>query len=96
MKSIDTITSQYTPLELYELTTDTIKNIGSGTNNAILTINEDVISIQNGSILIETIKEVGNSRYVISEKRLGMYDLYLLFELFENVVDEHLNQNEEL
>lgn len=87
---MDTLTSQYTPLELYDLTTDTIKNIGSGANNAILTINEDVISIQNGSILFQTLKEIDGERYVISEKQLEMYELYSLFELFENVYDNHL------
>jgi hypothetical protein len=92
MKSIETLTSRFTPSELYDLTTDTLKNIGSGANNAMLTINEDVISIQNGSIFIETIKEVGNSRYVISEKRLGMYELYQLFELFENTYDNFLDK----
>lgn len=91
MKYLDTLTSRYTPTSLYNLTTDTIMNMGSGSNNAILTINDDVISIQrNGSILIQTIKEVDGERYIISEKQLEMYDLYLLFELFENVYDNHL------
>lgn len=91
MKSIDTLTSQYTPLELYNLTTDTIRNMGSGSNNAILTINEDIISIQrNGSILFQTLKEIDGEKYVISEEQLEMYNLYSLFELFENVYDNHL------
>lgn len=95
MKHLDTLTSQYTPTELYDLTTDTIGNVGSGSNNAMLTSSEDIISIQkNGSICIEIIKEVDNQRYVISEKQLEMYDLYLLFELFENVYDNHLFKEE--
>jgi len=95
MKYLDTLTSRYTPTSLYDLTTDTIMNMGSGSNNAMLTNNEDIISIQrNGSILFQTIKEIDGERYVISEKQLEMYDLYSLFELFENVYDNHLFKEE--
>lgn len=85
-----TLTSQYTPSELYDLITDTIGYIGSGANNATLTSSDDIISIQrNGSILLQVIKEVDGERYVVSEKELELYDLYQLFELFENVYDNH-------
>lgn len=97
MRHLDTLTSLYTPTELYDLATDTIANMGSGSNNAILTINDDVISIQrNGSILFQTIKEIDGERYVISEKQLEMYELYSLFELFENIYVNHLFKEEAL
>ena len=97
MKYLDTLTSRYTPTSLYDLTTDTIMNMGSGSNNAMLTKNEDIISIQrNGSILFQTIKEIDGERYVISEKQLEMYELYSLFELFENIYVNHLFKEEAL
>lgn len=94
---MNTLTSQYTPTELYELIQDTLENMGSGGGNAILTSSEDIISIQkSGSILLEVIKEVDGKRYVTSQKELELYDLYQLFELFENVCENHLLRKEKM
>lgn len=94
MKYLNTLTSQYTPSELYKLITDTIEGSGSG-GDAILTNSGDVFSIQkDGSIFLEVIKKVDGERLIVSKKRLKMYEAYQLFELFENVYDNHLMRKE--
>lgn len=92
---MDTLTSQYTPLELYELILHTIKNSGNG-GEVFLTSQSDLFEIKDNQIWLSKLKEVDSVQYEVSTKQLEMYDLYLLFELFENVIDEHLIQKEEL
>lgn len=94
MEYLETLTSQYSPSELYGLVTDTIAESGNG-GNALLTATEDIISIEeDGSIWLKVIKEIDNERFIVSKKQLKAYDLHLLFGLFENVYDNHLFKEE--
>lgn len=83
-----TLTSQYTVQELYELMKETVKNAGNG---GIMFLTEtDFFDIENGRLQLVHIKEYEGVSHVISRKKIEPYTLYLLVDLFENAIDEHL------
>lgn len=84
---MSTLTSKYTPTELYELILWTIKNSGNG-GDVFLTSTNDLIEVVDNEVFIITLSQkVDGEQYVTSRKQVKLYDLYLLFELFENAID---------
>jgi len=85
---MQTLTSQYNLQELHNLILTAVDNAG---NNGVLFISETAFfDNSNGTLFLTHFKEVDGKNYETSRKELDPYNLYLLFDLFENVVDEHL------
>ena len=90
---MNTLTSQYNVSELYDLVSETVINAGSG---GVMFITEtDMIENENGRLYISHFKEIKGENYVVSRKEIDPYTLYLLFDLFENAIDEHLIRKEQ-
>ena len=82
-----TLTSQYTVQGLYDLIKETVKDAG---NQGTLFMTEtDLFSVENEKLFLLHVKEYEKFNHVISRKELDPYALYLLFDLFENVVYNH-------
>lgn len=91
--NMDTLTSQYTVSELYDLVSETIYNAG---NEGVMFVTEtDIIEHENGRLYISHLKENKGTYHTVSKKEIDPYTLYLLFDLFENTVDEHLFRKEQ-
>lgn len=91
---MNTLTSKYTPTELYELILWTIKDSGNG-GEAFISSTNDLFVVEDDEIFITKLNEVDGVQYTTSKKKLELYDLYLMFELFENVIDADKYPNED-
>lgn len=84
---MQTLTSQHTVNSLYNLIMETVENAG---NLGTLFLTEtDYFYIENGELFLAHTKEFEGVNHEVSRKKIKPYELYLLFDLFENVIDEH-------
>lgn len=90
---MNTLTSQYNASELYDLVSETVVNAGSG--GVMFVTETDIITHENGRLYILHTKEIKGENFEISRKEIDPYTLYLLFDLFENAIDEHLIRKEQ-
>lgn len=87
---MQTLTSHYSAQELYELTKETVEWNG---NEGVFSVTEtDFFEVEENKLFLTRLKERESIHQVVSRKELEPHDLYLLFEMFENVVDAHLSE----
>lgn len=82
-----TLTSQMSEKELHEFTKQTVRDAGEG--GALLMNDNDLFIIEGEKLFLVKTKEYENINHEISRTELEPDTLYLLFDLFENVIYNH-------
>lgn len=78
-----TVTSQLAEKELFELTKETIRDVGD--NGALLMNDSDLFLVENKKLYLIETEEHGEVHHEILRTEFDPNMIYLLFDLFENV-----------
>lgn len=87
-----TLTSQMSEKELYEFTKETVRDAGQG--GALLMNENDLFIIEDEKLILVRTKEFEGMNHEVSRIELDPDTLYLLLDLFENVIYNHQLQTE--
>ena len=89
-----TLTSQLTKQELFELTKETIRDVGD--NGALLMNDTDLFLVEDEKLYLIQTEEHKEVHREVSRTEFNSNMIYLLFDLFENVTYAQYLQTKEI
>ena len=89
-----TVTSQLAEKELFELTKETIRDVGD--NGGLLMNDTDLFLVEDEKLYLIETKERGEVHHEVSRTEFDSNMIYSLFDLFENVTYNHYLQTKEI